>query len=474
MADQDFELKIRATADTSGVSEMESKLRGLSTAPTTGFPQPGGIGPVPKELLGESGEPFKAAADGAEKTAEATGLIGANLTRARQEAIVLVRELATGAPTTRTLGSLLGSLVIPIAAAGVAGIGLVEVMKSVADQADKVNSEVSQGLQRIQALAASLDQAAAKAVKPSEVRAVASESAKAIQEESNKVSELQNKHLGFWASIGSTITRNLIPEGSGLSQLFGLKGAAFDPLQKNLDKAVERERANLELTKGVASGALQTAVGVERSVEAQKSFAEAARDTADKIDDLQKQQESVNVKAEGGTQRYDELGRRIDAARSKLFALIEAEQKREQFQKAAADLTKQTESDLSKRPDQLRNELVEKRRRDEAATQERLSELEGVKGKKAETERAELQKRLRTGNLEDEQRVLRDLNAESIASRNLAGDTLEKQLGTEGANLFRQRRNRIREIGGQLGKETGSDENKEVVLWLQKIYQQWQ
>jgi hypothetical protein len=136
MPDQDFEIKVRTTADTAGVKQIESELAKVSESAGKGFPTPGQIGPVPKELAGdEIKEALSGAADQGERlvgefkeVAGATALSGINLTKMRQEIVTLVREVASGAPISRTLGSLLGALGGPITGAVVGGVALGEAL----------------------------------------------------------------------------------------------------------------------------------------------------------------------------------------------------------------------------------------------------------------------------------------------------------------------------------------------------------
>src|SRR5262245_44203182 len=140
MADQDFQIRVVTTADTSGIKQTSAELDALRTK--AAIPADvllarqvslqAALLPVPEALGGAAVSAEEIAVNGEKVTAAlnaaggASFLVGANLTRARQEALVLARELATGGNVTRTLGSLLGSLGVPITLAAVGGIALYE------------------------------------------------------------------------------------------------------------------------------------------------------------------------------------------------------------------------------------------------------------------------------------------------------------------------------------------------------------
>jgi len=156
MADQDFNIRVVTSADIGGFRQTEAEITRLETQIKNIKAQIGGgagglLAPVPSELLergsiGEKAADIKVGYEGiashAKEVERSTLLWGANLTRARQETIILMRELATGAPSTRTLGSLLGSLGLPFAVAAIAGIGLKDAIESAGLAVIKLRGEV--------------------------------------------------------------------------------------------------------------------------------------------------------------------------------------------------------------------------------------------------------------------------------------------------------------------------------------------
>jgi hypothetical protein len=72
-----------------------------------------------------------------------SALVGANLNKAKGEAIVLARELATGSVNMRTMGAFLGSLGTTLTIAGIAGFGLFEVISHMADEMERLEKETA-------------------------------------------------------------------------------------------------------------------------------------------------------------------------------------------------------------------------------------------------------------------------------------------------------------------------------------------
>ncbi len=141
MADQDFNIKVVTTADTSGLTKTADEMARIR--------QQGLLSPIPAELSGATA----VAAKETEKMAAASLLTGVNLGKARQEAIVLARELATGGNVMRTLGSLMGAFGTSITVAAIGGLLLFERIKSwgesiknAAEDQVKLNREIDQSV----------------------------------------------------------------------------------------------------------------------------------------------------------------------------------------------------------------------------------------------------------------------------------------------------------------------------------------
>ena len=169
MADQDFGIKVTTTADLAAIEETKASIAALETriaslkaqiaaeSRVAGFP----LAPIPPPLneppnIGDMKLGYEGIAKHAKEVESATLLTGMNLTRARQEALVLVRELETGGNVTRTLGSLLGSLGTPVTIAAVAGLAFYEHFKNAAEEVKrtaleqvKLNAELEKELKTL-------------------------------------------------------------------------------------------------------------------------------------------------------------------------------------------------------------------------------------------------------------------------------------------------------------------------------------
>lgn len=81
----------------------------------------------------------------------ATGILASvNLNKAKGEAIVLARELATGSLNARTMGAFLGSLGTTLTIAGIAGYALFQAVSHAADDIVKMNQEMLKQVQETQ------------------------------------------------------------------------------------------------------------------------------------------------------------------------------------------------------------------------------------------------------------------------------------------------------------------------------------
>jgi hypothetical protein len=125
-----LQINVTTTADTTGIDQIRQKLNDL-----------GGMTAVPPGLLGLE-EPIAAASVQTKALTDQFGLAGASMNKAKGEALVLAREIATGSVNARTLGALLGALGAPITVAAIGAIGIFEAIKRVNDEQNKWTDEV--------------------------------------------------------------------------------------------------------------------------------------------------------------------------------------------------------------------------------------------------------------------------------------------------------------------------------------------
>jgi hypothetical protein len=152
MADgnQNFQVKITTTADTAGAEKEAAALKAVeaqaektNVAIAEQLAAAGAKFDPKTQSFVSLAAPTKLVTPETEAAADAAGRIGINLNKARGEALVLARELATGGNYARTMGSLLGALGLPITIAGIAAFSLFEHFKKAAEEARKLTLETA-------------------------------------------------------------------------------------------------------------------------------------------------------------------------------------------------------------------------------------------------------------------------------------------------------------------------------------------
>jgi len=377
MADRDFNIRIVTTADTSGFKEasaaaddLAARTRKASAVPA-GWQAPVDVIPIPPALLkktgafGEGGAGIEgltakaAEADRTLKTAAASGLLlGANMRRARQEATTFVRELATGAPTTRTLSALLGNLPGPLLIAGVAAITLGEGLKNAVERSIRLQEEFGKGLDTVQKLAEKVRTGLAEAISPEQVVRVAQEGASAVEAQTAKVNALQNQYLGLWKTIGDEATSaiaGILSAGSGAA-------LSWKPFQNQADKVLEQERQIQSEMQGIADAAVRTAIEVEKAFESKKvqPFSEAIQDSINTIKVLRDSQNSLKETSPTTFAKdYADFGRRIEDAQKNLAALSQEESRRHDIVTADSEGERSAQSKLNDEISYTRDRLID-------------------------------------------------------------------------------------------------------------------
>ncbi len=205
MADQDFEIKVVTTADTTGIRQTSDALddlnaKGRQQSERGSSLRGAFLAPVPEEL--------KTTADNGEKIAEAMEkagggslFLGANLTRARSEAMILVRELGTGVPTTRTLSSLMGSLGVGIAGAALAGFALNRAITSYGDNQLKINKELDEQLTKLTESAQKWKEIAQAATSLEDVGKLSGDILPSLDAAAKKFRDFQNAGTSWWQDL---------------------------------------------------------------------------------------------------------------------------------------------------------------------------------------------------------------------------------------------------------------------------------
>ncbi len=205
-----------------------------------------------------------------EATVAPTLLAGANLNKAKGEAIVLARELATGSFNARTMGAFLGSLGTTITIASLVGYELYQVIGHSADEAVRLNTEYQKSADSLFKDVEAWQQLAKEAQNFSEVIKVAEAAQSKLNTLTEKSAELNHQQLSISQKIG-----DLIPP----LQPFGPDGkdVASDANKQQLEAA---QKAAKDLaTEGLAAG-ITFVEAAQKSQAAWEKFQDVALDQA--------------------------------------------------------------------------------------------------------------------------------------------------------------------------------------------------
>jgi hypothetical protein len=330
MADQDFNIRVVTTADVAGIKRTSDELDKLRTHALSGrgFGTSGQLTPVPPELLDETAASGEKAAGALEKTADASLLAGANLTRARQEAIVLARELETGGNVTRTLGSLLGSLGLSITFAALGGIAVAEAFKSAAEQAEKIHKAIADQVTELDKAATSWERNARSATTIEDVSRIAAETLPILNQIALKNREIQ-------AEQTSATQKFIELFAVGLNPLAGITGNIWRPFTDGL-KAAQDEQSKLQES---AQATAAAEVGAAQRSEAAwdvtrvEDFGQAVTEVSEKIKSFRDYQASIDLRPGPGFEArmtdYKVTGERVADLYKQLQGISEIEKERE-------------------------------------------------------------------------------------------------------------------------------------------------
>jgi len=320
MPDQDFKINVITTYDGGGlrklsddIDSVEARTRKISPA-NLAFVQAGGGVPIPPELLTEPGLPFEKTAEETEKAAEGAAHFGQNLTRARQEAIILARELATGVPTTRTLSSLMGALGYQIAGVSLIAGALYKGAALYVEYQQRINSELDQQLTKLTANAEKWRDIARATLKPEDVAKVAAAALPELEAAQAKMNQIQNQGItGFKAVIDSMV--------SGAT--FG--GTIFAHLA---DLQASRDAEQVERLRQLTLGNIKLGEETEKSFAAKK-----LEPTSKAIDEIVSKINKLKLAQEGAFKLGDivnfvDIGKQIANQEAQLKGIIDLEKER--------------------------------------------------------------------------------------------------------------------------------------------------
>lgn len=304
-------------------------------------------------LVGEEAALLAAAGKEAQGTAAGALLTGVNLSKARQEAMVLARELAVGNVRASTTGSLLGSLGTPLTIAGIAAYTLFEIIKKSGEEAAKLEQELVKQSEGLDHAIAQWTELAAQAQKAGDVYKLGEKAIPELDAIEKKLDELREKELTVGATLIDSLVENFKTAIPGVS-------AGTGPNQKAVDDAI----ANLKVLQQQGLATANTSIDAAQASEAAwdkmqlKPPMEAIDELSKKLAYLEMQQDQVDRRnSTPDLTRWVSLGKQIETVKKQIEDLVKAEQKQENEEdqsKAAAqhreinELLKQEETTLQK------------------------------------------------------------------------------------------------------------------------------
>jgi hypothetical protein len=277
--------------------------------------------------LGAAGVTGKAATEG---IAAGSLLAGANLTRARQEALVLVRELQTGGNVTRTFGSLLGSLGVPLTIAGLAGVALWKAIKSSNEDTNKLIGETKQLGDELGSVAKKWQESARAALGSEDVRKIAESAVPELDRIHAKVLQIQQEELDWFQKI-TDAGRNALVQASTFTRGEGFSAGDRGKVYKNqLDQIKANAAAQEEAARAEAARDIERAERFKALFEQRKTqpVDQSASEISKTIDDLRTKQAALNKDAADYAQKYSDLGKDIEQNEKQLRVLIDLDKER--------------------------------------------------------------------------------------------------------------------------------------------------
>jgi hypothetical protein len=315
MADRDFNIKIVTSADLSGLAQTEAGLSRLkdqariASLPGRGFALGGafGVGSASAQEIEAAAVP---AAEATGEIASASLLAGANLARARNEAVTFVRELASGAPTARTLGALLGSLGPSLIGGAVGGLVLKGRIDALTESVKKTTAELDKETARVVDLANKWHEVAQAASSQDDVQRLGRSTLGEIEKSHERVRQSMQEELGLFDKISDAI-----------NHAYGLG----TPYQAQLDERIRGEQLISEILEKQANASVREADERQKAFDLLKSqpFEETIPKLTADIASLQAQQDGLNRRAADFDAQYVKIGNKIEIAKGHLNELLQ-------------------------------------------------------------------------------------------------------------------------------------------------------
>lgn len=261
-----------------------------------------------------SAEEQIAAAQLAQK--EGSLLAGINIGRARQEATTLVREIAAGGVQMRTVGALAGSLGPALGISAIAALVVGEVISSIGKKLDDNRISSEKESVELQKQVHYWRDMATAAQDFSDVQKLTEDISKRISDINEKIRQTPGETGGGFFET----------ELNGLKLISNFFGTEFET---STDQAIGKQRelaAQIEATGKVYTDLAKRNADFANSV-ARLPLGEQITAFANRLSDLQREQEGVNRSTAGGERAYQRLQVQIDATSRSVVAASKEQEK---------------------------------------------------------------------------------------------------------------------------------------------------
>ena len=177
------------------------------------------------------------------------GMAGVNLARAKQEAIVLMREIAAGNIRASTLSSLLGSMGTAFTISGIAAYSLYQILDSAAHKSLLLAQETRKQTDELVRQLTTWNELAQAASDFGDVIKLGEKIEPELTKASQKLEEFRNKELGAFKLLADSIA----------SQWSGIPGYGPHPFQEGKDKQTDSQASALRSLTVEAAAWIETA-----------------------------------------------------------------------------------------------------------------------------------------------------------------------------------------------------------------------
>jgi len=292
MADTGVKLNIETTAQLDGIKNLQVELKGLEERGRTAQDALKELGLV---FTGSGFDRMKTEATGASAAVKEVGesaiFAGGSMAKFRAEAVTLVREMAAGGNTTRTLGAMISALNPIVAAAGVGAFVLAREIFSLSKEIETGAKEVLKLAQANHELEISWLTSAEGAKTFTQAANIGLQALRSLTEEAKKVAELQQQ-----AAHPGIVTTLL--EGAGrVGGLVPGVGPTAHPITDELKANAEAARVHAQMEQ-------LAAVAMEKEAEFAATEYEARLKTMPVVDAINKTLQDI-VRISEQRAKYD-------------------------------------------------------------------------------------------------------------------------------------------------------------------------